>query len=218
MALQHSNGRFITIEGSEGGGKSTNLVFVREYLEKQGISVIETREPGGTELGEAIRGLLLGHQHDGMADDTELLLMFAARNEHLARVIRPALAAGQWVLCDRFTDATYAYQGGGRGINFERITLLEQWVQRGLQPDLTLLFDIPVAEGMARTRGRAGGPDRFEQQRLEFFERVRQCYLQRAQDAAMRFRIIDASQTLERVQQQLKSTLSSYLKQVQGDD
>jgi dTMP kinase len=213
MLKNHNDGCFITIEGSEGGGKSTNRVFVRELLKEQGINVIETREPGGTELGEAIRELLLGHRHDGMADDTELLLMFAARNEHIARVIRPALAAGDWVLCDRFTDASYAYQGGGRGIDPARIAVLEQWVQQGLQPDLTLLLDIPVAEGLERTRSRAAGPDRFEQQQLAFFDRVRQCYLDRAH-AAERFRIIDASQSLEQVQQQIKATLNTFLQQV----
>jgi len=215
MNQHHANGRFITIEGSEGGGKSTNLAFVRELLEQQDISVVETREPGGTELGEAIRELLLGHRHDGMADETELLLIFAARNEHITRIIRPALAQGQWVLCDRFTDASYAYQGGGRGISPDRIALLEQWVQQGLQPDLTLLLDIPVAEGLERTRSRAQGPDRFERQQLDFFERVRQCYLDRAH-AADRFRIIDASQPLEQVQQQINSTLRTFLKKIQA--
>jgi dTMP kinase len=213
MSQVHQNGYFITIEGSEGGGKSTNLAFVRDILEQRGLRVIETREPGGTELGEAIRELVLGHRHEGMADDTELLLMFAARCEHIARVIRPALAAGHWVLCDRFTDASYAYQGGGRGVSDKRIALLEQWVQQGLQPDLTLLFDIPVAEGLERTRSRAHGPDRFEQQQLVFFERVRQCYLDRAQ-AEGRFRLIDASQPLEQVQQQLSAVLSIFLNQV----
>jgi len=215
MDQDQINGRFITIEGSEGGGKSTNLAFVRSLLEGQGCSVIETREPGGTELGEAIRELLLGHRHDGMADDSELLLMFAARSEHLERVIRPALADGHWVLCDRFTDATYAYQGGGRGISTERISQLEQWVQQGLQPDLTLLLDIPVAEGLERTKGRTQGPDRFEQQQLDFFERVRECYLDRAR-ALARFRIIDASQPLARVQQQLETELKAFLLQVQA--
>lgn len=216
MSTQHQYGRFITIEGTEGGGKSTNLAFVRTYLEKHGVSVVETREPGGTSLGEDIRGLLLGHRHDGMSDDTELLLMFAARNEHLSRVIRPALAAGQWVLCDRFTDASYAYQGGGRGISAARIAQLEQWVQQGLQPDLTLLLDIPVAEGLERTRERAQGPDRFETQQLEFFERVRQCYLDRAHNDR-RFRIIDASQPLELVQVQLSTVMTAFLNEVDND-
>jgi len=212
MTQGHENGRFITIEGSEGGGKSTNLAFVRQLIEAQGISVVETREPGGTELGEAIRELLLGHRHDGMNDDTELLLMFAARAEHIARIIRPAMAKGKWVLCDRFTDASYAYQGGGRGINAERISQLEQWVQQGLQPDLTLLLDIPVAEGLERTRSRAQGPDRFERQQLEFFERVRQCYLERAH-ASARFRVIDAGQSLAQVQEQIKGVLNTFLEQ-----
>jgi len=213
MSGKHRHGRFITIEGSEGGGKSTNLAYVRTLLEQHGISVVETREPGGTSLGEDIRELLLGHRHDGMSDDTELLLMFAARNEHLSRVIRPALAAGQWVLCDRFTDASYAYQGGGRGINPARIAQLEQWVQQGLQPDLTLLLDIPVAKGLERARERLQAPDRFENQQLEFFERVRQCYLDRAHKDR-RFHIIDASLPLEQVQVQLATVITNFLNEV----
>ena len=151
-------GKFITVEGGEGAGKTTQLAFMREYLEQTGRPVVLTREPGGTALGEEIRALLLGHRHDGMALTTETLLMFAARAEHLERVIRPALAAGRWVLCDRFTDATYAYQGGGRGLSLERIAILENWVQGDLRPDLTLLFDLPVAAGLARAgrRGRGG--------------------------------------------------------------
>ena len=148
------SGRFITLEGGEGVGKSSNLEFIRRHLEAAGKAVIVTREPGGTPLGEQVRGLLLDHRHNGMSADAELLLMFAARAEHLAQVIRPALAAGRWVLCDRFTDATYAYQGGGRGIATERIAVLETWVQGDLRPDLTLLLDAPVAVGMAR----AGNP------------------------------------------------------------
>ena len=216
MSDKHRYGRFITIEGSEGGGKSTNLAYVRTLLEQHGVSVVETREPGGTSLGEAIRELLLGHRHDGMSDDTELLLMFAARNEHLSRVIRPALAAGQWVLCDRFTDASYAYQGGGRGIDPARIAELEQWVQQGLQPDLTLLLDIPAAKGLERTRERLQEPDRFENQQLEFFERVRQCYLDRAHQDR-RFHIIDASQPLEQVQAQLAAVITNFVNEVVND-
>jgi dTMP kinase len=206
-------GRFITVEGSEGAGKSTNIRFIRDELEARGIPVVETREPGGTPLAEALRELLLGHQHDGMADETELMLIFAARHEHISRVIRPALAAGRWVLCDRFTDASYAYQGGGRGIPMARIAQLEDWVQRGLQPDLTLLFDIPVAEGLERTRGRDAGPDRFETQRLDFFERVRQCYLERAQRYS-RFKLVDARQSLAQVQEQIGAILTRFIDEV----
>jgi len=210
-------GRFISIEGSEGAGKSTNIDFIRNELVSRGIPVVETREPGGTPLGEDIRNLLLGHRHDGMADDTELLLIFAARCEHLDQVIRPALARGQWVLCDRFTDASYAYQGGGRGIAMDRIGRLEEWVQQGLQPDLTLLLDIPVAEGLERTRERSEGPDRFERQQLDFFERVRHCYLERAQRYP-RFALIDARQPLAQVQAQIRETLARFIQEVGSGD
>jgi len=203
-------GRFITIEGSEGAGKSTNIDFIRNELVSRSIQVVETREPGGTPLGEDIRKLLLDHRHDGMANNTELLLIFAARSEHLDQVIRPALERGQWVLCDRFTDASYAYQGGGRGIALERIGDLEQWVQQDLQPDLTLLLDIPVAEGLERTRKRSEGPDRFERQQLDFFERVRQCYLERAQRYP-RFALIDARRPLEQVQEQIRDVLTRFI-------
>ncbi len=203
-------GRFITIEGCEGAGKSSNLDFVRRYLEERGLKLVVTREPGGTPLGEAIRGLLLDRCNKAMADDTELLLMFAARAQHLAEVIRPALARGKWVLCDRFTDATYAYQGGGRGIPWERIAILEQWVQQGLQPDLTLLLDIPVREGLARAERRSA-PDRFESERFAFFERVRAAYLEQARRYPERYRVIDASQPLDQVQRSLAETLQEWL-------
>lgn len=201
-------GCFITVEGSEGVGKTTNMDFSRDFLQQSGIEVVCTREPGGTTLGEAIRDLLLGHKHDGMADDTELLLMFAARAEHIARVIRPALQRGAWVLCDRFTDATYAYQGGGRGIAVQRIALLEQWVQGELRPDLTLLLDVPVEIGLARA-GNRSAPDRFEKEKLDFFERVRAMYLQRAGDEPQRYRVIDASLPLDAVQSRLREELST---------
>jgi len=161
-------GKFITIEGSEGVGKSSNIAFIENYLLDAGKDVLLTREPGGTELGEAIRNLLLDAKNTAMCSDTELLLMFAARAQHLDEVIRPALAAGKWVICDRFTDATYAYQGGGRGIPDSRIAILEQWVQNDLQPDLTLLLDMPVAAGLERA-GKRSAPDRFEQEKLAFF-------------------------------------------------
>ncbi len=212
MELDKLKGHFITIEGSEGAGKSTNMTYIRSLLEARGLPVSQTREPGGTVLSEEIRALLLGHTHDGMSDDTELLLVFAARNEHLNALIKPALARGDWILCDRFTDATYAYQGAGRGISQDRIGTLENWVQQGLEPDLTIFLDIPVAQGLARTRNRAEGPDRFERQQLAFFERVRQCYLERAHNHP-RFRLVDASQSLEQVQQKIKAVLEDYCNQ-----
>jgi len=203
------HGRFITLEGGEGAGKSTCLSFVRQFLEDVGRTVVVTREPGGTELGEKIRELLL-HGRDGMSVDTELLLMFAARAEHLAQVIRPALASGQDVLCDRFTDATYAYQGGGRGVEEERIRTLEVWVQQDLHPDLTLLLDLPVEQGLARA-GNRSAPDRFEREQREFFDRVRTSYLDAAKREPHRFQVIDASQDISAVQQQLRRALSTLI-------
>jgi len=201
---------FITIEGGEGGGKSTNIAFIKDYLEKSGQQVIVTREPGGTKLGEKVREVLLNPEHKGMYDDTELLLMFAARAQHIAEVIKPALAQGKWVLCDRFTDATYAYQGGGRGINKERIAMLEQWVQGELRPDITLLLDLPVEVGMRRASARAN-LDRFEQEKLQFFENVRACYLAMAKQYSNRYRIINAEQTLDKVQQDIQIILDEGL-------
>ena len=205
------SGRFITLEGGEGVGKSSNLDYIRGYLEAAGKSVVVTREPGGTTLGEQVRALLLDHRHDGMSADAELLLMFAARAEHLARVIRPALSEGKWVLCDRFTGATYAYQGGGRGIDAERIAILESWVQGVLRPDLTLLLDAPVAVGMARAGRRAEKADRFEREQMAFFERVRQTYLEQAKRFPERYCVIDAGQALTAVQRQLKQELDSFI-------
>ncbi len=208
MTTSTSRGCFITLEGGEGAGKSTSMDFIRRHLEAAGRTVCVTREPGGTALGEAVRGLLLDTRFDGMSADAELLLMFAARAEHLARVIRPALARGEWVLCDRFTDATYAYQGGGRGIDEARIRVLEDWVQQGLEPDLTLLFDLPVEQGLARA-GERSEPDRFEREQEAFFERVRQAYLRRAAAAPGRFRIIDAGRDYREVQKQLAGELDA---------
>ncbi len=203
------SGKFITLEGAEGVGKTTNREFIRSCIEMSGHSVSVTREPGGTPLAEQIRGLLLEHREGGMTSDTELLLMFAARAEHLARVIRPALDAGQWVLCDRFTDATYAYQGGGRGIPSSRIAALEEWVQGDVRPDLTLLLDLPVAEGLQRA-GKRSSPDRFESEQAAFFERVRQAYLALAQQHPARYRVIDAAQPLEVVQQRIHDVLTDF--------
>lgn len=206
-------GRLIVVDGVEGGGKTTLLAFVRAGLEKAGYPVITTREPGGTPLGEQIRSLLLAHRQDGMTLSAETLLVFAARAEHLEKVILPALAAGQWVLCDRFTDATYAYQGGGRSLPSARIATLEQWVQEGLQPDLTLLFDLPVAVGLARA-GRRGAMDRFEREGEKFLERVRAAYLARARQQPDRYRIIDATGSLETVKSQVDASLSDWLEQL----
>ena len=203
---------FITVEGGEGAGKTTQLAFMREYLERTGRRVVLTREPGGTALGEEIRTLLLDHRHDGMALAAETLLMFAARAEHLEQVIRPALAAGCWVLCDRFTDATYAYQGGGRGLSAARIAALEDWVQGSLRPNLTLLFDLPVGVGLARA-GRRGAADRFEREDWAFFERVRAIYLERANREPGRYRIVDADRPVEVVHAEVETLLAGWLEQ-----
>ena len=203
-------GRFITVEGIEGSGKSTVMPVAFGLIARAGHEVVMTREPGGTELGEEVRRLLLGHRAQAMSADTELLLMFAARAEHLARVVRPALDGGRWVLCDRFTDATYAYQGGGRGLPYARIAALEQWVQGGLAPDLTLLLDVPVAIGLARAAKR-GAPDRFETEDLTFHERVRAAYLELARADPERFRVIDASRPPAEVQAALAGALDGLL-------
>ncbi|MDO6563101.1 dTMP kinase [Amphritea sp. 1_MG-2023] len=207
-----SVGRFITLEGTEGVGKSTNLRFIESVLQQQTIDYQLTREPGGTPLAEEVRELLLRNRTEEVADDAELLLVFAARAQHLTSVIRPALAAGRWVLCDRFTDATFAYQGGGRGLSKETISLLETLVQRGLQPDLTILLDLPVEIGLSRARQR-GELDRFENERMAFFEQVRQAYLERAAADPQRFAVIDASGTLEQVQQQIADVLQRYFQE-----
>ncbi len=204
------SGRLVTVDGGEGAGKTTQIGFMREYLERRGYRVVTTREPGGTSLGEEIRALLLGHRDGGMTLAAETLLMFAARAEHLAKIIRPALATGCWVLCDRFTDATYAYQGGGRGLPLERIAVLEDWVQGELRPDLTLLLDVPVATGLMRA-GRRGVADRFEREDVDFFERVRAMYLERAAREPDRYRIVDASQSVEAVRAEVETVLAKWL-------
>jgi len=205
-----NKGLFITLEGGEGAGKSTSMAFMQRYLEEGGLQVITTREPGGTELGEALRELLL-HRHDQPTGvDAELLMIFAARAQHLEEVVRPALAAGRWVLCDRFTDATYAYQGGGRGVSTGRIAELEQWVQGELRPDLTVLFDLPVHVGMQRAQQRSA-PDRFEKEGEGFLEKIRQCYLDIAKTYPQRVRVIDASKTPAEVQSQLLTVLDIVL-------
>ncbi len=200
---------FITVEGVEGAGKTTCLGLIEQKIRDRGCDLLVTREPGGTPLGEDLRTLLLGHRHDGMADDTELLLMFAARAEHLHAKIEPALTSGSWVLCDRFTDATYAYQGYGRGIDLQRIAALENWVQGARRPDLTILMDLPVEVGLERA-GKRSAPDRFESQALAFFERVRQGYLAMAADQPQRFRVIDAAKPLADVTAQIASVIDAF--------
>ncbi|AMK30146.1 dTMP kinase [Pseudomonas mosselii] len=209
------SGLFITLEGPEGAGKSTNRDYLAARLREQGVDVVMTREPGGTPLAERIRELLLAPSEERMAVDTELLLMFAARAQHLAEVIRPALARGAVVLCDRFTDATYAYQGGGRGLPVERIAILEAFVQGELRPDLTLVFDLPVEVGLARAAAR-GRLDRFEQEGQAFFEAVRQAYLQRAGQQPQRYRLLDAAQPLSAVQQAIDALVPGILERCRG--
>ena len=209
------SGLFITLEGPEGAGKSTNRDYLATRLREHGIDVLLTREPGGTPLAERVRELLLAPSEEPMAADTELLLVFAARAQHLAQVIRPALARGAVVLCDRFTDATYAYQGGGRGLSEARIEVLENFVQDTLRPDLTLVFDLPVEVGLARAAAR-GRLDRFEQEGQSFFEAVRQTYLRRAALQPQRYYILDAAQSLADVQQALDNLLPQLLERVRG--
>lgn len=205
-----SNGRFITLEGVEGAGKSSNIVFLRDLIGTAGHKVITTREPGGTPPGEAIRELLLADHGTAMPAMTELLLMFAARACHLDQLIRPALARGDWVLCDRFTDASYAYQGGGRGLGEEPVAILERMVQGDLRPDLVLLFDLPVEAGLERTRSRGHG-NRFDDEAVAFHEAVRAAYLARARAEPDRYRVIDAATDLAGVQTQLHTALSDWL-------
>jgi len=205
------NARFITVEGVEGAGKSTLIDAVRARLEDGGVDVVVTREPGGTLLGEAVREILLDNQQEDMVPEAELLLMFAARVQHVREIITPALAAGRWVVCDRFTDATYAYQGYGRGLSRERIGWLEDWLQGELRPDLTLLLDLPVDTGLARADGR-GGPDRFETEQEAFFERVREGYLALAKAQPERFRRIDATQDKAGVRRDVNLVLDEYLR------
>ena len=199
-------GRFITIEGGEGAGKSTMMQRVAAWLGAHGHRVVQTREPGGTELAEKVRDILLDKNTVGLSGQAELLLVFAARAQHLAELIRPALQRGETVLCDRFTDATWAYQGGGRGLPREDIATLERLVHGDLQPDLTLLLDVPVQQGLQRA-SRRGATDRFEKESVEFFGRVREVYLDRAAMAPERFALIDASGSLETVWSQVENAL-----------
>ena len=206
-----SRGYFITLEGVEGVGKSTHLEFVRQLLIDKGLSLIVTREPGGTPVAEAIRRVLLAHHEEQMTAEAEVLLLFAGRAQHIYSVIKPALENGQTVLCDRFTDATYAYQGDGRGVDKELIASLEKWINQQLIPDLTLLLDAPVKLALGRIKDRSA--DRFEVEDIEFFQRIRQGYLARAALYPKRFRVIDAGASIEAVQQQIASAIDSFFKE-----
>lgn len=202
-----SRGRFVTLEGIDGAGKSTHVSWLCERIRARGHVVVATREPGGTALGEALRELLL---HQPMTHDSEALLMFAARREHVQHVIQPALARGDWVLCDRFTDATFAYQGGGHGVPMERIAFLESWVHAACQPDRTILFDVPTHVSRQRLKlsqqdGR--GADNFERQDAAFFERVRQTYMDRARNDPGRFRIVDSTLPIQDVRATLDACI-----------
>ena len=201
--------KFITLEGIEGVGKTSNLRYIKELLERAGHDCVVTREPGGTNLGEALRGLLLSHSDDNMSADAELLMMFAARAEHLSKVILPAIENNQTVLCDRFTEATYAYQGGGRMLDVDKISKLEDWVQGDLRPDLTVILDAPVEIGRARA-GRRSEPDRIEKEHDDFFQRVREAYIELANHYPHRICLVDASVELKNVQQQIHEKLIEY--------
>lgn len=207
-----SRGLFITLEGVEGAGKSSNIPFITDLLEKTGNAVVVTREPGGTKLGESIRNLLLDPNPEiKIHPESELLLMFAARAQHFHEVILPALISGKTVLCDRFTDASFAYQGAGRGIPVGKIAQLQTWLQGDLRPDLTLIFDIDVEAGLQRANDRSN-PDRFEKEKIDFFQRVRDYYLQRAPQRE-RYKIIDSSGNIASVEAQLESVITAFLQQ-----
>ncbi|MEF8733798.1 MAG: dTMP kinase [Candidatus Accumulibacter meliphilus] len=204
---RRQRGKFITFEGIDGAGKSSHIADAAALLRGRGLNVLTTREPGGTALGEKLRELLL---HEAMHVETEALLMFAARREHLERVIEPALACGDWVICDRFSDATYAYQSGGRGLDKTKFAQLENWVHGHLQPDLTLLFDLPSSIASQRIAAQERDLDRFEQERAEFHERVRLAYLERATVAAQRIRCIDANQVPDKIKIVIQETIIKY--------
>lgn len=210
-------GLFITVEGVEGAGKSTQLALILDYLQQAGIEVVSSREPGGTPFAESVRELLLANRDEKVDQVSELLLMFAARSQHLSQLIQPALMAGKWVVCDRFTDATYAYQGGGRQLGFELVAELEQMVQGDFRPDCTFYLDLPVEQGMQRVVAR-GEKDRFEQEQLEFFERVRNAYLERVAASPGRYRVIDASRSLEDVQMDLRAALDALVESSKSQD
>jgi dTMP kinase len=203
-----TRGRFITLEGLDGAGKSTQLELAAEVLKQRGIRFVVTREPGGTPLGEALRALLLDARQ-AYSPETETLLMFAARREHIDKVIAPALAAREWVLCDRFTDASFAYQGGGSGVDWGKIATLEHWVQEGLEPDLTVYFDVDPEVGRARA-GAIKAPDRYEQERADFHARVRAAYLRRAREAPQRIRVVDANASVDEVSRAVREILTTF--------
>ena len=211
--MTSQRGKFITIEGQDGAGKSTNVSVIESWLKQQKIEYVQTREPGGTQFGETVRELILNSDDTQFGDKAELLLMFAARAQHIEEVIEPALASCKWVLCDRFTDATYAYQGGGRGVSMDDISQLENSVQGALRPDLTLLLDLPIELGESRTglRDDNSEADRFEQQQQNFKQRVRDTYLSIAEEHPARMKIIDASQSLGEVKSAVESILSKFL-------
>jgi len=205
-----NKGQFLSLEGVEGVGKTTNLNFIAEYLEQAGKTVVTSREPGGTRIAESIRGLLLDHNDESLSNEAELLLMFAARAQHLQHVIKPALDAGHWVVSDRFTDATYAYQGGGRNFKMSDIAWIERFVQKGLTPNKTILLDLDVELGLKRAASRSA-PDRFESEQKVFFENVRAVYLQRAKAEPNRFCVVDASESVVKVQQSIAKHLDKLL-------
>lgn len=205
----------ISFEGIEGVGKSTHLAFLAEYLTKKNIPVTVTREPGGTEIGEELRDVLLKHRKENISNIAELLLMFAARAQHLEVVIRPALALGHWVLCDRFTDATYAYQGSGRQVDMGIIKTLETMVQGTFKPNLVLLFDTPVSLGLSRAKNRSH-PDRFEQEALDFFERVRNGYRERVEQDLNRYKMIDATKSIEAIQTEMLGIINPLVDKYRG--
>ncbi|MCW9027855.1 MAG: dTMP kinase [Kangiella sp.] len=207
-----SRGKFITIEGTEGVGKSTNIAFIKSWLEAKNISLLHTREPGGTPFAEEIRELLLSQREETVDAKSELLLMYAARAQHVSQKIKPALEQGQWVLCDRFSDASFAYQGAGRALGLNKLSELDQWVLEGFKPDLTILLDLPVAVGLSRAQER-GPIDRFEEEKVEFFEQVRDGYLQIAQQEPDRVKVVDARGSLEEVQQQIEQVLVNFYQQ-----
>ena len=208
--MSTNRGMFVTLEGSEGVGKTTSLNFIKAYIESHGHKVVTTREPGGTPMAEEIRDILLLERDEKVDEQTELLLMFAARCQHVSQVINPALDAGHWVLCDRFVDASYAYQGGGRGINFSKIEEIEKFCLGDFKPDLTILLDMSVEEGIARTKKR-GAADRFEIEKMDFYENIRQAYLKRAAQEPHRVKTVDAQPNIEIVQASLKNVLESFI-------
>ncbi|WP_198555374.1 dTMP kinase [Kangiella profundi] len=211
MMTKHT-GKFITIEGTEGVGKSTNIAFIKEWFEAKNISLLHTREPGGTPMAEEIRELLLSKRDEQVDAKSELLLMYAARAQHVSQKIKPALEQGQWVLCDRFSDASFAYQGAGRALGLEKLVELDHWVLEGFKPDLTILLDLPVEIGLSRAQER-GPVDRFEEEKIGFFEQVRNGYLQIAEQEPERVKVVDASGSLEEVQQQIKQVLIQFYEQ-----